>query len=628
MKRIRLLVMLLLCPLIIGVSWLAPAEAAEIAAPSNLNVVAVSASQINLTWTDNSNNESGFRIECKTGNNSFAEIAVVDSVTTFTDTRLAADTTYSYRVRAFNSSGYSAYSNIDSATTSGTVPAAPTGLSATAESSSRINLTWKDNATNETGFKIERREPGGSYIQVTTVKSNATSYNDTGLDSNTRYDYRVRAYNSHGNSGYSNEDSATTTGEAVPAAPSDLSASATSYSWIYINWADNSHNETGFIIERKKAGGTYSQIGAVYANTTNFTDTGLAGDTRYYYRVRAYNAYGHSDYSNEDSVVTADRDIPETPSDLSATALSSSRIRITWDDNSNNETGFKIERRRSGGTYSQIDTVDDNTTSYTDTGLSSDTRYYYRVRAYNASGNSDYSNEDSAVTTDGDIPETPSDLSATALSSSRIKITWEDNSNNETGFRIERKRSGGTYSLIDTVDDNTTSYTDSGLSGNTRYYYRVRAYNANGNSGYSNEDSAATVSTSEIIIKLNIGKANYYVNDQRRTMDTVPEIRESRTVLPIRYVAEALGASVAWKGSEQKVTINHKNQVIELWIGMNTARVNGKYMLIDSTNPNVTPFILPPGRTMLPLRFIAENMGAEVGWNQSKQEVTVTYPAP
>ncbi|OPX85469.1 MAG: Exoglucanase B precursor [Pelotomaculum sp. PtaB.Bin104] len=629
MRRNRLLAMVLFFCLVFGLSWVIPAAAAEIAAPSNLSAVAVSASQINLTWTDKSSNESGFKIERKSGNSGFEEIAVVDSNTTFTDTSLAPNTTYTYRVRAFNSSGHSAYSNEDSATTSSAVPAAPSGLSATAQSSSRINLTWEDNSSNETGFKIERKESGENYTQVTTLGANANSYEDTDLDSNTTYYYRVRAYNSSGHSAYSNEDSTTTSGSgAVPEAPSELSATAASASRINLTWEDNSNNETGFKIERKRSGGTYNQIATVGANVTTYTDSSLSDDIRYYYRVRAYNAYGNSDYSDEDSAITTDGDEPEAPSDLSATALSSSRIKITWEDNSNNETGFKIERKRSGGTYSQITTVGANVTTYTDSSLSDDIRYYYRVRAYNAYGNSDYSDEDSTITTDGDEPEAPSDLSATALSSSRIKITWEDNSNNESGFKIERKRSGGTYSQIATVGANITTYTNYSLDDNTRYYYRVRAYNAYGNSDYSDEDSAITGSTSEVVIKFYIGKSYYYVNDQRRTMDIAPELRESRTVLPIRYVAEALGASVAWKGSEEKVTISLKNQVIELWIGWNTARVNGQYKLIDSTNPKVAPFVLPPGRTMLPLRFIAETLGAEVDWNQSNQEVTVTYPAP
>ncbi|MEQ8471964.1 MAG: fibronectin type III domain-containing protein [Marinoscillum sp.] len=90
---------------------------------------------------------------------------------------------------------------------------------------------------------------------------------------------------------------------------------------------------------------------------------------------------------------------PAAPSSLSATATSSSQINLSWADNSSNETGFRIERKTgSGGTYSEIATVGSNITAYNSTGLSASTTYYYRVRAYNGTGNSSYSNQSNATT--------------------------------------------------------------------------------------------------------------------------------------------------------------------------------------------------------------------------------------
>jgi len=129
------------------------------------------------------------------------------------------------------------------------------------------------------------------------------------------------------------------------------------------------------------------------------------------------------------------------------------------------------------------------------------------------------------------------------------------------------------------------------------------------------------------IISLYIDKTTYYVNDELKEMDVAPIIRESRTLLPIRYVAEALGAVVQWDAVERKVTITFKGTTIELWIDKNTALVNGEYKLIDSTNPKVVPIIIPPGRTMLPIRFIAENLGCRVDWDPALKEVKITYPA-
>ncbi len=497
----------------------------------------------------------------------------------------------------------------------------PSNLEATVVSSFGIELTWEDNSYNETGFRIERRTTGSSYRQIATVGENTTAYTNTDLASGIKYYYRVRAYNTDGNSAYSNEVSATTA--IIPDAPSDLTATVTSESRIELSWEDNSYNETGFKIERKKSGGSYTRIATVDKNVTNIINTGLAGNTKYYYRVSAYNAAGDSAYSNEVSLTTGI--VPDEPSDLTATVISESRIELTWEDNSSNETGFKIERKKSGGSYTRIATVDKNVTNIINTGLAGNTKYYYRIRAYNEAGDSAYSNEVSATT--GIVPEAPSDLTAKVDSATRVNLTWEDNSSNETGFKIERKKSGGSYTRIATVDEDTTSFTDTGLTADTRYYYRVRAYNSTGDSSYSSETSVTT-SQPGTIISLIIGKTSYYVNNQRQTMDTAPIIYADRTLLPIRYIAEAIGANVGWSNSERKVTMTLKGTVIELWIGNNYARVGGQYKLIDSSNPQVTPIIVEPGRTMLPLRFIAENLGSRVDWDAGQKEVTVTYPAP
>jgi hypothetical protein len=79
---------------------------------------------------------------------------------------------------------------------------------------------------------------------------------------------------------------------------------------------------------------------------------------------------------------------------------------------------------------------------------------------------------------------------------------------------------------------------------------------------------------------------------------------------------------------EQRVVISIPEFTLQLWIGKNTAMVQGRYTVIDSSNPNVMPFIQPPGRTMMPLRFIAENLGRQVDWLPETSEVQVTYPAP
>ncbi len=179
----------------------------------------------------------------------------------------------------------------------------PTGLAATAVSSTQIRLTWIDNDTAEQGFKIERSAGVGStdFSQIATVGANVTSFSNTGLTASTSYSYRVRAYNTDGESGYSNTASAATPPAAgVPNAPSNLTATAVSRSQIDLAWADNAGNETGFIIERGKgsSGTDFTRIATVGANVTRYSNSGLAANTAYRYRVYAYNASGTSGYSN------------------------------------------------------------------------------------------------------------------------------------------------------------------------------------------------------------------------------------------------------------------------------------------------------------------------------------------
>jgi hypothetical protein len=191
-------------------------------------------------------------------------------------------------------------------------------------------------------------------------------------------------------------------GSALPSAPSNLVASASSLNAsISLFWTDNSDNEIGFSIERSLSSSSgFSQIATVGANVTTYDDSGLIPFTTYYYRVRAFNGAGSSAYSNTDDATPAPAlQPPAPPSGLTATVASSTSIQLTWSDISNNEDGFSIERSLSSSSgFSQIATVGGNTTSYTSTGLNPATTYYYRVRAFNGVGNSAYSNTDDAIT--------------------------------------------------------------------------------------------------------------------------------------------------------------------------------------------------------------------------------------
>jgi hypothetical protein len=288
-------------------------------------------------------------------------------------------------------------------------PAEPTSLTAKATSSSSIALLWKDNSDNETGFKIQRKEgacnSANAWSQIATKGENVTTHTNTGLTANTIYSYRVVAYNAGGNSAYSNCASTTTGVEGSPNSPTNLNATSVSASQIKLLWKDNSTDETGFKIYRKKAADSWGLLTTTAASVVSFSDAGAdynTTTTTYSYYVKACK---NSLYSPNTNTAV----VPYKPTTLNATAVSSSRINLTWTDKSNNETGFQVYRKSgvcsSPNTWSLIATKGANSTSHSNTGLSSGQTYSYRVRAYYKSlgspyayGYSAYSNCRSAAT--------------------------------------------------------------------------------------------------------------------------------------------------------------------------------------------------------------------------------------
>ena len=451
--------------------------------PTSLGATAASTSAVNLSWTDTAGDQTGFYVERSPDDSTWTQIASTTS-TSYQDTGLSSGTTYYYRIRAYNAGGDSAYTSVASAITQTPIPAAPTTLVATASSTSAIALSWTDNSNNETGYYVERSPDNSNWTQIASLGPNVTTYSDTSLPSATTYYYRVRAYNSGGDSAYTNTSSATTQTPA-PGVPTAFTATTVSTTEIDLAWTDNS-NQTGFFVERSPDNATWTQIAST--TSTRYKNTGLSSATTYYYRFRAYTAGGDSVYTSVANATTQ-TPIPTAPSTLVATASGTTQISLTWADNSNNETGFYIERSPDNSTWTQITSVTANTTSYTDTGLSSSTIYYYRVRAFNAGGDSAYTNV-SNTTTLTPIPSVPTSLVATVASTSEIDLTWTDNSN-QTGFYVERSPDNSTWTQI--ASTTSTSYQNTGLNSTTTYYYRVRAYNAGGDSGYATTVSATTL---------------------------------------------------------------------------------------------------------------------------------------
>jgi transcriptional regulator CtsR len=575
--------------------------------PSNLVATPVSSSQIDLTWQDNSDDETGFKIEMKTGSGSYSQIATVGAnVKSYSNSGLSAGTTYYYRVRAYNAAGDSLYSNEASATalplsttitvtspdggetwvagstqtirwTYGGSPGAyvkielfkggvfnrtisssrsvGTGGSGSyswavpstqvSGSDYRVKITSTSNATytdtSNADLTIKGPPPSaptlkspasGSTVPTRTPRlewyasSGAVSYgiqvatsssftnvvvNETGITNlfydvlggtlnwNTIYYWRVNAADGYGStSGWSSSRYFKTAVGPPPTAPGDLMASPVSSSRIDLTWQDNSDSETGFKIERKTGSGSYSQIATVGADVKSYSSSGLSANSTYYYRVRAYSAAGNSNYSNEASATTLP---PPPPAPILKSPASGSTVpgltpRLEWNA-SNGAVSYGIQVATSSSFTNVVVSVTGITDLYYDVApgiLNWNTNYYWRVNAVNSfDSTSSWSSYRYFKTAVGPPPTAPSDLTAGPVSSSRIDLTWQDNSNDETGFKIERKTGSGSYSQIATVGANVTRYSSSRLGANTTYYYRVRAYKATLNSDYCEEASARTL---------------------------------------------------------------------------------------------------------------------------------------
>ncbi len=227
-------------------------------------------------------------------------------------------TQYWYRVRAHNLGGDSGNATAGPTTTTGQIPADPANLVAspftvtTTPPAVSVKLTWTDNSTNETNFRIQRATDASFTAGLTnyTVGANVTTYNDTAVSPNIHYYYRVIALNADGPSGYSN------TAEVTPmnlslTSPTSLVATASpagKASAVSLTWTDTDTNATTFIIERALDAGfttgvTTFSIGRL-GDVTSYTDRTVMPLTTYFYQVVAFNVLGSSLPSNTATVTT------------------------------------------------------------------------------------------------------------------------------------------------------------------------------------------------------------------------------------------------------------------------------------------------------------------------------------
>jgi len=195
---------------------------------------------------------------------------------------------------------------------------------------------------------------------------------------------------------------------------------------------------------------------------------------------------------------------PNAPSNTNAVAMSDSKVNVSWQDNSPNETGFEVHRSTNGpsGAFTLIATTTASAISRADTGLNPSTQYCYKVRAFKkADGHTTYSNFSNAgcaTTLPPPAPNPPSNTQVVAVSDTRNDVSWQDNSPNETGFEVYRSTNGpnGAFTLIATTTASVISRADTGLNSSTQYCYEVRAFiTANSVTTYSGFSNTACATT-------------------------------------------------------------------------------------------------------------------------------------
>jgi titin len=407
------------------------AGGATVGAPSNVNASALSDSRIDVSWQDNSSNESGFEVHRSTTGLSgvFSIVASTGpNVTRYGNTGLTASTQYCYKVRASRTTGsktsYSAFSN--SACTTTPLPAAPSNTAARPLSSSEVEVTWTDNTSVESGFRVERSvDHGSTWTAVTTSGPNATRTSDQGRSAESpELCYHVITVTESGESVPSTVDCTT-----PPAPPSNLAA-AGSGSAVNLTWNDASSIEDGFMIDRAVAGSGFSTVAALAANATSYQDAPLPEGT-YWYVVRATKDGGQSDPSNAVQVVVTSAP-PSEPVSVVARPSSSTVVEIGWFDPSTNEEGFRIERSIDGAvSWVMAGTVGADAGVFDDGGRASEEAVCYRVIAFNSVGESPPSPAACTIP-----PLGPTDLTAAVVDSVTLDFAWTDNSAVEDGYEI------------------------------------------------------------------------------------------------------------------------------------------------------------------------------------------------
>ncbi len=496
------------------------------AAPTDLNAFETGPSTISLSWTSNSDNETGFAIERSTDGMNFNQIATVAAnVTTYGDSGLSSDMTYFYQVRAYNlydTLSYSAYTNIASATTASAGAQVPVDLYHFDEGS---GTTTTDAVGGNNGTLIGNTPPawtipgrlgnsdlsfsgdgqyaenGESAVQVTNDLSpilGSTSSllfwintTQTGNDIH----WMAPAVTGVEQTGDANDinwgylDSEGHIGVAVGDSGSVLSVNPVNDGqWHHIAltrdaiagtvnvYVDGALSATGTLETGNKTSLFYL-IGALsVVDMDGVTFSGANYFNGQLDDVQIYNSVASP------AIVAAVASAPAPPTNLTVTAASTTELDLNWTNNATTQTGYQVWSSLNGGAWTDIADLPADATSYMDTGLDQDTPYSYYVTAVNSAGVAQSKIVSSATPIP---PATPTNPTVTYLSPTEVDLAWVNNANNATNYYIYRNTGDSTFTQVGSLAGNATSFQDTNVQPAMSYNYHIEAYNAAGFSDFA-----------------------------------------------------------------------------------------------------------------------------------------------
>jgi len=401
------------------------------------------------------------------------------------DSGLTSSTTYTYTTEAFDLGGnISAPSLRASVTTSDTTaPSIPGNLVATAASSQRVGLTWSP-ATDNTAV--------GSYLvfsgtvrtaltQAGRTAGTTTAYTSYPLTGGTTYYYGVEAVDTSGNASAMSAVVSVST-PTPPAAPTGVAATATSTTKIGVTWSAAASGGLPVQYYHVFQGTTASNLTQVsVVQQTSYTANTLNPATTYYFAVEA--ADSGSDLSSMSAVASAATMAPPAaPASLVASAVSTTRISLTWVAPSGGLPirNYSVFRGATAANLSQVATVVQ--TAYSDSSVSPKTTYYYAVLATDTGGDLSPMSPAVAATTLA-LPSAPANLVATAISKVQVGLTWTAGQSGMplSSYTIFRGSSPSSLTSLKVVLATPTSATDSTAAAGVTYYYEVQAKDTGGN---------------------------------------------------------------------------------------------------------------------------------------------------